>query len=73
MKIIKNASQLMDQIENRGRSYSVQGKTLLKLKPGEGFTTVKRKVQGLRVLAYNNGFTISAKATGNGSYLICRL
>ncbi len=73
MKIINNASELIDQVENRGRSYSVQGKTLLKLKPGQGFTTVKRKVPGLRILAYNNGFRISAKATGNGSYLICRL
>ncbi len=72
-KIIKNAAEIMSQIGNGGRKHSEQSKKLLKLNVGEGFSTLSKKVPGLRALAFKKGIRISAKSVGNGAYLICRL
>lgn len=72
MKIIKNASEILSQVSNGGRPHSAQGKALLKLQVGEGFSTTKKKANSLRVLASTSGIKISAKSIGNGAYLVCR-
>jgi hypothetical protein len=71
-KIIKNAAEIMSQIGGSGRKHSEQSKKLLKLNVGEGFSTLKKKVPGLRALAFKKGINISAKSVGNGAYLVCR-
>lgn len=72
MQLVKNANKVAAGLNNRGRKLSAASRQLLKTKVGDGFTTLKSKVPGLRVFATKNKIKMSARAMGYGSYLIIR-
>ncbi len=74
MKVIKNALATLKKMPSKNAGpRTEQGKTLLKLKSGEGFSTTLKKAMGLRILAKKNNLTITVRSTGSGKCLICRL
>lgn len=73
MQVIKNANKVAAELNTRGAKPSAAVKQLFKTQIGDGFTTSKKKVQGLRVAAAKNKMKISARAMGYGSYLIVRV
>lgn len=70
IEIIKNAAFLTKKTTYSPRTE--QGKTLLKLKIGEGFRTKMNKSQGIRASAAKSGLKISINDLGGGNCIVVR-